>query len=160
MNFKKILVAVDASENSARAVEYVGIMIGKNPGFQINLLYVERHPERDTFPDDASWKKACREEEKSIRDFLAQAQGTLEGQGVPSDSITIDYASTSGSADVQRGSKGYGVANHILRVHQEGGFGTVVVGRRGVSKAEEFLFGSVTTKIIHNAKGCTVWVVE
>jgi Universal stress protein family. len=41
----------------------------------------------------------------------------------------------------------------------EGGFGTVVIGRRGVSKAEEFLFGSVSTKVMHLAKDCAVWVV-
>jgi len=44
-------------------------------------------------------------------------------------------------------------------VVKEGGFGTVALGRRGVSKAEEFLFGSVSSKIIHSVKGCTVWVV-
>ncbi|HDQ40564.1 MAG TPA: universal stress protein [Desulfonatronum sp.] len=161
MNFKKILVAVDASENSARAVEYTGIMIGQTPGFQIHLLYVERHPERDIFPDDASWKNACQEEEQNIRDFLAQARGMLENKGVQHEAISVDYASSgSCSTGPQRSSKGHSVANHILKVHQEGGYGTVVVGRRGVSKAEEFLFGSVTTKIIHNAKDCTVWVVE
>lgn len=158
MRFKKILVAVDASENSARAVEYVGIMVGATPGFEISLLYVERHPERDTFPDDASWQEACREEEKNIRTFLSQAKAMLEGKGVSPDTVSIEYAKTSRDGS-QRG-KGLSVAQHILKVHQDGGFGTVVVGRRGVSKAEEFLFGSVTTKIIHNAKDCTVWVVE
>jgi nucleotide-binding universal stress UspA family protein len=40
-----------------------------------------------------------------------------------------------------------------------GGYGTIVVGRRGISKAEQFLFGSVSNKIVQNAKDCTVWVV-
>lgn len=159
MHFKKILVAVDASENSARAVEYVGIIVGGTPGFEISLLYIERHPERDIFPDDASWQSACREEEKKVRTFLSQAKVMLEHKGVPSDVVSIEYAKTA-VGGAQRSSKGHSVAQHILRVRQAGDFGTVVVGRRGVSKAEEFLFGSVTTKIIHNAKQCTVWVVE
>ena len=52
------------------------------------------------------------------------------------------------------------MAQDILEVLKDGGFGTVVIGRRGVSKAEEFLFGSVSNKIIHSVKDCTVWVVS
>jgi nucleotide-binding universal stress UspA family protein len=37
---------------------------------------------------------------------------------------------------------------------------TVVIGRRGISKKEEFLFGSTSSKIIHYAKNCSVWVIE
>lgn len=158
MDFKKILVAVDASENSARAVEYVGGMIGNVPGFQVTLLYVERHPERDVYPDDAAWQEACQTEEKRIREFLAWAKGLLEDNGIASKDLDVEYASASSLGP--RRSEGYAVARHVLRFQEEGGFGTVVVGRRGVSKAEEFLFGSVTTKIIHNARGCTIWVVE
>jgi hypothetical protein len=38
--------------------------------------------------------------------------------------------------------------------------GTVVIGRRGISKKEEFLFESTSNKIIHTAKDCAVWVIE
>jgi nucleotide-binding universal stress UspA family protein len=37
---------------------------------------------------------------------------------------------------------------------------TLVVGRRGVSRHEEFLFGSVSNKLIHMATRCAVWVIE
>jgi nucleotide-binding universal stress UspA family protein len=48
----------------------------------------------------------------------------------------------------------------ILRIREEGNYDTVVIGRRGVSKAEEFLFGSVSTKVVQSAADCTVWVVN
>ncbi|GAB6057971.1 universal stress protein [Desulfonatronum parangueonense] len=162
MNFKKILLAVDASENSNRAVDYVGTMIGGASGFEIQLLYVERNPERDTFPDDAAWKKACEQEEKKMRDYLDQAKEELQNRGVASETVSIDYyVPTFNAVPSQTGSTPpLSVADHLLRVIREGGFGTVVVGRRGMSKAEEFLFGSVSTKIVHNTKNCTVWVVE
>jgi nucleotide-binding universal stress UspA family protein len=35
-----------------------------------------------------------------------------------------------------------------------------VVGRRGVSKRQEFLFGSVSSKVVRDAKNCAVWVIE
>jgi len=37
---------------------------------------------------------------------------------------------------------------------------TIVIGRRGISKKEEFIFGSTSNKIIHEAKKCAVLVIE
>ena len=37
---------------------------------------------------------------------------------------------------------------------------TIVLGRQGLSRSEEFLFGSVSSKIVYHARDCTVWVVE
>jgi len=37
---------------------------------------------------------------------------------------------------------------------------TIVVGRQGLSRSEEFLFGSVSSKIVNHARDCAVWVVE
>jgi len=37
---------------------------------------------------------------------------------------------------------------------------TIVLGRQGLSRSEEFLFGSVSSKIVNHARDCTVWVVE
>jgi nucleotide-binding universal stress UspA family protein len=34
------------------------------------------------------------------------------------------------------------------------------VGRKGRTRTEEFLFGSVSSKIVHHAQECTVWVVS
>jgi nucleotide-binding universal stress UspA family protein len=38
--------------------------------------------------------------------------------------------------------------------------GTVVIGRRGISRKEEFIFGSTSNKILHTARDCSVWVIE
>ncbi len=150
MDFKKILIAVDTSENAERAVSYVGDIIGSNPGFQIQLLYVERPLDRDLFPDEESWEAHCAQQREKVQEFFKRARGILEEKGVEPDVISERYVQA----------EGYSIAHSILRIHEDGGFGTVVVGRRGVSKAEEFLFGSVSNKIVHYAKDCTVWVVE
>jgi len=36
----------------------------------------------------------------------------------------------------------------------------VVVGRRGISHNEEFIFGSTSNKILHHATNCAVMVIE
>ena len=52
------------------------------------------------------------------------------------------------------------VSSVIIRKQEEYNACTLIVGRRGVSKQEEFLFGSVSNKIIHKANKCAVWIVE
>ncbi|WP_028575862.1 universal stress protein [Desulfonatronovibrio hydrogenovorans] len=160
MNFKKILVAVDASDNSARAVEYTGVMTGKAGDCDIHLFYAERLPERDIYPDEESWCAACQEEQEKIRVFLDKAREILLKHGVKSERITVNYLPGAEFTCPSGRKAGRSVADQIMHAQKEGGFGTVVVGRRGVSKAEEFLFGSVSTKIIHHIKNCSVWVVE
>ena len=48
----------------------------------------------------------------------------------------------------------------ILHEQQRLDCATVVIGRRGISKKEEFIFGSTSNKILHAAKDCAVWVIE
>jgi nucleotide-binding universal stress UspA family protein len=163
MDFKKILIAVDASENAQRAVLYTGEIAGSSEGFQIQLLHIERLPERDIFPDEEQWRVACKSQEKEVRVFLKQARALLEKQGIPEASISEEYIVHCRSpfyTPPPHCSLGHSIAQNILMAAERGGFGTVVIGRRGLSKTEVFLFGSVSTKIIQSAKNCTVWVVE
>ncbi|WP_028578321.1 universal stress protein [Desulfomicrobium escambiense] len=163
MDPKKILIAVDASENSARAVNYVSDLLGGSSGFMITVLYIERPPNRDLFPDEAAWVEAGQTQELRIRTFLKQARTTLTAGGLAPEAVTIDYVPhcqspvNPGAAECSIGTS---IARDILQYQQRGDFGTLVIGRRGVSRAEEFLFGSVTTKVTHLAKDCTVWVVQ
>jgi len=52
------------------------------------------------------------------------------------------------------------MAECILAERDETEYGTLVVGRQGLSRSEEFLFGSISSKIVSHARNCTVWVVE
>lgn len=163
MNFKKILLAVDASDNAMRAVEYVGHVTGGCGGFSVELLCIEQLPHRDLHPDEAAWKKACEATRTGLRAFLDKARDRLVGMGLSPDRITEQYVASCASPLGEPGpvcSRGAGAVQEILNALDAGGFGTVVVGRRGVSKAEEFLFGSVSNKIIHSVKDSTVWVVS
>jgi nucleotide-binding universal stress UspA family protein len=52
------------------------------------------------------------------------------------------------------------MAECILSERDELEYDTIVLGRQGLSRSEEFLFGSVSSKIVTHARNCTVWVVE
>lgn len=161
MNEKRILVAFDSSDNAFRAVDYVGGIVGGGEGFEVTLLHVERLPERDYYADEKSWKASCVKQEEDMREALTKGGRMLLEKGLEKDNMTVEYMVSCGSPLHRREmcSMGTSVALDVLRVAKEGEFGTIALGRRGVSKAEEFLFGSVSTKIIHTAKDCTVWVV-
>jgi nucleotide-binding universal stress UspA family protein len=53
----------------------------------------------------------------------------------------------------------YTRAGDILKEAKDGGYGTIVMGRRGLSKVHEFLMGRVTNKVLHRAEGFAVWIV-
>ncbi len=151
MDFKNILISVDASENAVRAVDYAAQMLGGAPGVRVTLLYVERAPGRDLFDSEEAWLGQCRIEHDRVFDFLKAARARLTATGIPDGSIHERTVLCSAEPSI---------AQTILDVQQEGGFGTLVVGRRGLTKGEEFLFGSVSTRLVHNAKNCAVWVVQ
>ena len=54
----------------------------------------------------------------------------------------------------------FDVADEILNFAQTGRFGTIMVGRRGLTGAKKVLLGSISGKIVHYAKDCAVTVVE
>jgi nucleotide-binding universal stress UspA family protein len=107
--------------------------------------------------------KQCSEHREELQQFLVEARATLTAKGIDDSQISERYilscSSPFANRSAARCSYGTAIAQEILAVLKEERFGTVVVGRHGVSKAEEFLFGSVSNKIIHHAKDYTVWVV-
>ena len=50
-------------------------------------------------------------------------------------------------------------AGAIVNAAEEGGWGTIVAGRRGLSYVSEFFMGSVSNKLVHEGRMHTVWIV-
>ena len=151
MDFKNVLISVDASDNALRAVDYVASILGCAQGVRVTLLYIERAPGRDLFETEELWLRQCKLEHTRVFDFLMTARARLVAAGLPDAAVVERTVLCSAEPSI---------AKTILEVQQEGGYGTLVVGRRGLTKGEEFLFGSVSTKLVHDAKNCAVWVVQ
>lgn len=163
MDANKILIAVDGSENSRRSIDYVSDILRGCGQYTIKLLSIEHLPDRDFFADDAAWKKACAEKREELLSFLSDGKKMLAEQGISENMIHTDYIENCHSplpGEPGYCSRGTSIALDILHVAKEEKFGTVVIGRRGVSKAEEFMFGSVSNRIIHSGSDCTIWVVQ
>jgi nucleotide-binding universal stress UspA family protein len=160
---RKILVAVDGSDASMRAVEYVAdVFAGCEKEVDITVYHVLEVPpmllEHGGSPESAremqeeaeEWRK--RETERVEKEILAPALRVLKEKTGGGDKIRIDTK----LADVAYPD----VALVIIEHAQEGGYDTVVFGRRGRSRLNAFIFGSVTSKVIHHIQGRTIWVVE
>jgi nucleotide-binding universal stress UspA family protein len=80
--------------------------------------------------------------------MFEEYQGCLEKAGVRPDKIRIDCKFGS-----------YSRAAEILATAREGNYGTVIMGRRGISAVREFIMGRVTTKVLNGAEGLAVWIV-
>ena len=163
----KILLAVDGSDASMRAVEHVGEVLAGRKGGEVTLCHVVQVPPRllehggarlsdggmmpqETQAAQIQWENDVRGqvEEK----IFGPAKQILLEMGVDADTAQI-RASVSEDAHPD-------VALHLIRKAEVNGFSAVVLGRRGRSALREFALGSVTSKVIHHIKNCAVWVVD
>jgi nucleotide-binding universal stress UspA family protein len=147
---KNILIAVDESENARRAVIYVGQLLGGLPGFKVSILHVVPEPEDDYFPTAAQKEEWLSKYTQKIEVLLENCRQILIGKGFDPEDVSV------------RSTLRYcpSMAECILAERDETQYGTIVVGRQGLSRSEEFLFGSISSKIVTHAQNCTVWVVQ
>jgi nucleotide-binding universal stress UspA family protein len=147
---RNILIAVDTSENSRRAVQYVAGLLGGMKGFKATVLHVIREPEEDEFPAEGEKEKWCQAYRQQVDQMLEEYRRTLIEAGFAAEDVSI------------RSPLRYcpSMAECILAERDSLEYATLVVGRKGLSYKEEFIFGSISGKIVRTARNCTVWVVE
>jgi len=150
---RKILLAADESPFSMKAVEFVTSMIGGDDyevcifhaiiglsaiSFEMPAVYAE--PE---MPDN------CIEVFKSkVVKLFQDIKGRLTASGFESEKISEKIISGV-----------YSRSDAIIKEAEDGGYGTIVVGRRGLSKVEAFFMGRVGHEVVYGGKKFTVWVV-
>ena len=149
-NNKKILIAVNTSKNSRRAVSYVSKILRGFSGFRVVFLHVIDPPEEDYFSCRAEQEKWMAQHGIEIDRLLEEYRQIFIREGFDPKALSLRKTLRFRPS----------VAECILEEQHRLGCGTVVVGRQALSRSEEFLFGSISSKIVSHAKNCTVWVVE
>jgi nucleotide-binding universal stress UspA family protein len=147
---RNILIAVDESENAHRAVAYVAQLLGGLEGFKVTVLHVIPQPEEDFFKTSTEKEEWCGRYQEKVDAMLEGYRQVLIRAGFHPHDVSV------------RSPLRYcpSMAACILAERGETEYGTLVVGRQGLSRSEEFLFGSISSKIVSHARNCTVWVVE
>ena len=158
-----VLIAVDGSRNSRRAVEYAGRVFAPNLEARLVLFQIlpaisrmnldkeeiktidSRKVER---PDLAGlyWRA---EDEEEMNKFFGEAKDLLVQAGLKPEQIKSKF-----------GVKKVEIADAILEEAELGKYDTLILGRRGLSRVREVFSGSVSTKVVREARGCAVVVVE
>ena len=148
----KMMVAVDGSEASLRAIDHLSFMLSGNPDTRLTLLHItsrarnycevnfNEEPSADLEEIVARGDKAC------IDQFYAHALRKLENNGISESQIEIITLKGGGSP-----------GKDILKAAEKGNYSTLVVGRRGIEKA--FFMGRVSRYIINRASDRAIWLV-
>jgi nucleotide-binding universal stress UspA family protein len=155
---KKILVAVDESKNSLKAVDYVARSMQATGTVTLFSVIPDATAACDL--DGPSLTPLFRKSRKAfcaiedtkkdhLKAFMEKAKKVLVEGGYPSKNVTIKIRK-----------KKTGIARDILKEAQRGKYTTVVIGRRGLSSVKQFLFGSISNKVVQLAKDVSVIVVD
>ena len=135
---ERILMALDCSDNAMRIVDYVGSTVCDS-GAELFLIHVIRSNEQ----------KIIEKAMKDIDNVFEIVKIKLIKSGFAKNQITTKIIT-----------KAHSRAGAILQEAKEGGCGTILVGRRGLSEVKDFDVGRVSNKVLHMAKKHAVWVVS
>ena len=147
--WEKILVAVDEGETSLRALRYVGRMATAMTDVSICLLNIYPEPPPDFYTNGGVLAVYQAEKEKRADVIFAEGERVLLEAGIEPGHIQRATYLAAGKT----------ISQMVLDIQREGDFGTVLVGKRGVSKAEEFLFGSISNALARHSSSFTTWIV-
>jgi len=148
----EILMAIDGSEASLRAVDHVSLILSGNSDIRLTLLHVTSNArnyceiDMEEQPDPELEKIVARGDKACIDQFYPHAIKKFKDAGISEDQIQIE------TVDGRRR-----VSKAILDFAQNGNYGTVVIGRRGANKS--FFMGSVSRYLIDKISNRALWVV-
>jgi nucleotide-binding universal stress UspA family protein len=138
----KLLVPVDGSENSLRALDHA-IYLAKKTGANITAMNIIENP-----------PTVYVESQKLLNDLLAnfraEAANILDKCKQIAEKSDVKIETVIGEGDA---------ASTIVGYAQKGAFDTIIIGRRGIGRFKEMMLGSISNKVLHHAK-CTVMIVK
>ena len=154
--FEKILVPLDGSEHSLKALDKA-VQIAKRFGGKITLVNVYSVSVQPLLLPEPTVAGV------PTMPVLTAAEITRIGESARSVGRRIldDGAEKAKEEEVKTEKilvEGHAV-QEIVKLAKEGDFGLIVIGARGLSKIREILLGSVSDGVIHHAS-CPVLVVK
>jgi nucleotide-binding universal stress UspA family protein len=148
----RLMIAADGSESALRAVDHLAFMLSGYPEAAVSFFHVTPKL-KDYCEIDFSQAQSSelagivtRGDKRCMDDFFAAALKRLDEAGIRGERI-----------ESRTGASLMGVGEAILKAQQEGGFGTLVVGRRGLSSS--FFSGSVSGHLSQKLTNAALWIV-
>jgi nucleotide-binding universal stress UspA family protein len=137
--YQKILVPVDGSEHSKRALKEA-IKVAKMTGGAITLLNVTPSGSSMASSHKQPNSEIMQNKDKSV---LVEGQKIAETEGILVETLLLEGQ----------------IVHEIVKTAKEGHYDLIVVGARGLSKLEEIMLGSVSHGVTETAT-CPVIVTR
>ena len=166
-NATNMLIAIDDSAASNRAVTYVGSIMGGREDCRVCLWHAspplprellefggssdpqhEAHEEARIHAEQARWLEAVRQAAEPV---FTRAKRILHEAGVPADAVETQMTETINTQDI---------VLDMLEAARAQQCGTVVVGRESLHGLRARLTSPLSDTLIRQAHDLTVWVVE
>lgn len=148
---RNVLVAVDGSENSKRALDFA-LDFADRYSAALTIVNVSESATVATVPadlatygGDSTMVVVAKDMRKFHEDILKNA---LEHANAAKPKLSITSCLREGNP-----------AAEIVALAKDGHFDVTIVGHRGSGKVKEFLLGSITEKVAHSLD-CTVIIVK
>ncbi len=162
-----LLLVIDESPGSLRAVEYTGNLLRRRQGFRIHLLHLlpplppellefggaedprkEQALENELRRDQQQWIASAR---KAAEPSVERAVGTLRKARIPSRNVLREFSCPTEPRDAAR---------TVIEHAQTKKCHTVIVGHKAHSWFREVAGADLTEHILRAASGISVWVVQ
>ncbi len=148
---RRVLCALDRSPGALAGVDHLGFMVGGNPHCQVTLFHVAPHLARlarmqhDAEDAEHLARDLTAHDRRQMEAILEQARAMLLEAGL--DPSQIQHQEVSAPS----------VTKAILEAVTQGGYGTVVLGRRGEGGA--FWLGHVSDRLLAACDQASLWIV-
>jgi nucleotide-binding universal stress UspA family protein len=159
MKNTKLLVVVDESRATKRALEYVAHVASRRRDFRICLAHALPSPPPELVEFRGAEKARLRAYkrrwisvvEMTEQRALDRANAVLRRGGVAEKAIEAHYCNL---VDATRATR------EILSLARSRNCDTVVIGRDSLSWLGELIHGDPAEELVRQGKGFTIWVVE
>jgi len=157
LNSKRVLIALDADEAALEVSRIAGRVLQGLKGVEILLFHFCGPYCEILDPRESQDAREVREyfvarERGKVSQIFSQAKKILSDYGLGEQSVQTRFEADT-SLTEKKASK------QILAAVARGKFGTLILGRKGVTRAREFRLGSVCLRTVSEAENCAVWVV-
>jgi nucleotide-binding universal stress UspA family protein len=153
---KKLLIAVDGSIYSTNTLHYLERLFANLDDIRFHLISVipcnPSEAAKEWFDELELLNMLTKEEQKryaAANRYLNKAVAQLERNGISPEHVTTELKLSTTSP-----------AAEVLNIAREGFFDALIIGRRGVSKLEELILGSVSTTLLHKCHDVPIWIID
>ena len=158
---RKVLIAIDNSEGSLKAVDFVGRQFAGVNDLKVTVLHVIPNLPAPLWDDGHILTEEERDARSKVIDkWLDNQKLKLEPMFEKATEILIKRGIDKGQIDTRTVADTLDVAGSILHEMKDGDYQMLAIGRRGHSKAERLIMGSIATAVINRGAGMAVCVIE